>query len=88
MRLFAVLLKLFVALQSLCFLGNGVIVFGDETVDVADGFVENVQALVAFYSPEDVSMLEPGVGEHAVDAPENVGEVSYALLSSARGVAT
>ena len=85
--LFAARFVVLVAFHALGFLGDGVVVFGNEVVDVADGFVEDVQTLVAFDGPEDVAVLEPGVREHAVHAPEDVGQVSDALLVAAGGLA-
>lgn len=52
-----------------------VVLGGEQVVHVADGLEEDVQAGLALDGPEDAAVLEPGVGEDAVQAAEDVDEV-------------
>ena len=52
---------------------NGVVVFGDQTVLVANSLEQQVQTSLGLDSPEDVSVRKPGMGEDAVDSAEDFG---------------
>ena len=63
------------SLQALGFGWMFVVLAWQEVVDVANGLEEDVEAGLALYGPEDAAVLEPGVGEDAMQAAEDVDEV-------------
>lgn len=65
--------------NAFCLRWDSVVVFRNELVFVTNGLEEHVDAMCGFDVPEDLAMLEPGVGEDAVDATEDVGELAHAL---------
>lgn len=69
---------------SFCFGRNGVVVFGDEGVFVANGLEENVDAICGFDVPEYFAVLEPSMCEDSVYSTEDVGQLAHGLECVAR----
>lgn len=71
-------------LQALGLRGQLVVLRGEQVVEIADRLEEDVQAGLALHRPEDAAVLEPGVGEDAVEPPEDVDEVLDADVLAVR----
>lgn len=81
------LLRLGIAGERLQALGLGgqlVVLRGEQVVEVADRLEEHVQPGLSLHRPEDAAVLEPGVGEDAVEPPEYVDEVLDADVLAVR----